>query len=150
MRREGVETEAAGAYTGDAPANRQKDEPMSLRMSHAVATLGGVAMYIVSGFHLSAAAEKEAGRQEKEGRKMSVRREAGYDGEKRQFLGRGSYAGNDKPFAEADEGRMATCGHICDPLGAILIGRKVRDFDARAAYAAGIAEIENALAAMKP
>jgi hypothetical protein len=64
----------------------------------------------------------------------------GYDIEKKQFLGRGSYAGNDKPFAEADEGRMATCGGICDPLGAILIGRKTGTFDARKAELAALAE----------
>lgn len=54
----------------------------------------------------------------------------GYDREKKQFLGRGSYAGNDKPFAEADEMRMGTCGGICDPLGVILIGRKAGQLDA--------------------
>jgi len=64
----------------------------------------------------------------------------GYDSEKRQFLGRGSWKGNDKPYAVADEGRTNTCGHICPPQGVIIIGRKARTFDARAAELAALKE----------
>ena len=64
----------------------------------------------------------------------------GYDSKKRQFLGRGSWQGNDKPYAVADEGRTSTCGKICPPQGVILIGRKVRAFDARQAELAALKE----------
>jgi hypothetical protein len=57
----------------------------------------------------------------------------GYNEKKKQFLGRGSYAGNDDNYAAADENRAAKCGHICDPLGAIIIGEKTGEFDARKA-----------------
>ena len=57
----------------------------------------------------------------------------GFDEEKKQFLGRGSYAGNDKEYASADETRTAKCGHISAPLGAIVIGEKVTEYDARKA-----------------
>ncbi len=64
----------------------------------------------------------------------------GFDDEKHQFLGRGSYAGNDKEYAAADETRTAKCGHICDPLGAIIIGEKTGEFDARKAELAALRE----------
>jgi hypothetical protein len=64
----------------------------------------------------------------------------GYDAEARQFLGRGTYAGNGKKLARADETRTATCGAICPELGAIFIGRKVREPDARQAELAALAE----------
>jgi hypothetical protein len=57
----------------------------------------------------------------------------GYDGQQKKFLGRGSRRGNDETFVEAPEDRMSKCGHICPPLGVILIGRKARGFEARAA-----------------
>ena len=57
----------------------------------------------------------------------------GFDEEKKQFLGRGSYAGNDKEYAAADETRMSKCGHICDPMGVIIIGKKTGEFDPRKA-----------------
>jgi hypothetical protein len=55
----------------------------------------------------------------------------GYDAGSRQFLGRGSYAGNDKEYATADENRMSTCGEICPPGGAMVIGRKTGALDER-------------------
>lgn len=54
----------------------------------------------------------------------------GFDEEKKQFLGYGSYRGNDEKMAAEDEARMATCLDICPAFGAILIGDKVREFDA--------------------
>jgi hypothetical protein len=62
----------------------------------------------------------------------------GFDEEKKQFLGRGSYAGNDKEYASADETRTAKCGHICNPLGAIIIGEKTGEFSARKAELAAL------------
>lgn len=65
----------------------------------------------------------------------------GYDSEKRTFLGRGSYAGNDKPYAEAPEDRMMKCrDFIGGTLGAILIGDKIYEFDARKAEFAALKE----------
>ncbi|MBC8233597.1 effector binding domain-containing protein [bacterium] len=54
----------------------------------------------------------------------------GFDDEKKEFLGRGSYAGNEGEYATADETRTIKCGHICPPQGAILIGEKTGEFDA--------------------
>ena len=64
----------------------------------------------------------------------------GYDTHRKEFLGRGSYAGNDKPYVRADEKRMSTCGHVCPPLGVILIGRRTGKLDARAAEVAALQE----------
>ena len=64
----------------------------------------------------------------------------GYDSKAKEFLGRGSYAGNDKPYAHADEMRTSKCGPICDPLGVILIGRRAGRLDAGAAEIAALQE----------
>jgi len=64
----------------------------------------------------------------------------GVDAEKKQFLGRGSYAGNDKPFAAADETRTGQCGEICCPAGVVLIGRKTAELDAAKAELAALQE----------
>ncbi|HUT32894.1 MAG TPA: hypothetical protein VNE39_05400 [Planctomycetota bacterium] len=64
----------------------------------------------------------------------------GYDAEKKQFLGRGSYAGNDKPFAAEDEMRTGQCGDICCPAGVLLISRKTGEFDAPKAEVAALRE----------
>lgn len=64
----------------------------------------------------------------------------GFDDEKKQFLGRGSYAGNDKEYATADETRTAKCGHICDPLGAIIIGEKTDEYDPNKAELSALKE----------
>jgi hypothetical protein len=64
----------------------------------------------------------------------------GYDAEKGTFLGRGSYKGNDAEFAEAKESRMATCGDMCPTFGAVLIGQKTHEFDARKAEFAALVE----------
>jgi hypothetical protein len=63
----------------------------------------------------------------------------GFDDETHQFLGRGSYAGLDG-YATADQGRMATCGAICPPVGAILVGDRTSPYDARAAEVAALSE----------
>jgi hypothetical protein len=62
----------------------------------------------------------------------------GFDDESRQFVGRGSYAGLDG-YATADQGRMATC-NICPPFGAILVGEKTGQYDARASEIAALQE----------
>lgn len=64
----------------------------------------------------------------------------GFDDEKKQFLGYGSYRGNDDELAAEDETRMATCLDICPAFGAILIGDKVREFDAREAELSALEE----------
>ncbi len=53
----------------------------------------------------------------------------GFDEEKEQFLGRGSYAGQGD-YATADWNRTSRCD-ICPSLGAIFIGRKSGRFRAR-------------------
>jgi len=63
----------------------------------------------------------------------------GFDDERRQFLGRGSYAGLDG-YATADQGRMATGGAIAPALGAILVGGKTGPYDARRAELAALRE----------
>lgn len=63
----------------------------------------------------------------------------GFDEQKKQFLGRGSYAGADK-LAAADETRTAKCLEICPSDGALLIGRKTGTFDAGAAELAALEE----------
>jgi hypothetical protein len=63
----------------------------------------------------------------------------GFDDATHQFLGRGSYAGPDK-YASADEGRLAKGLGICPAAGAILVGRKSGDLDAKAAELAALAE----------
>jgi hypothetical protein len=57
---------------------------------------------------------------------------AGYDDERKLFLGRGSYAGLDG-YAEASQTRPAECLEICPAQGAIFIGEKTGTFDAQAA-----------------
>jgi len=64
----------------------------------------------------------------------------GFDDEKQQFLGRGSYAGNEQEYAVADETRTAKCGHICDPLGVIIVGEKTGEFDERKAELVALRE----------
>jgi hypothetical protein len=63
----------------------------------------------------------------------------GFDDQTHEFLGRGSYAGLDE-YARADQGRMATCGAICPPIGAILVGDKTGRYDAHAAEIAALQE----------
>jgi hypothetical protein len=63
----------------------------------------------------------------------------GFDDENHQFVGRGSYAGLDG-YATADQGRMATCGAICPPIGAILVGNKTGQYDAHRAEVAALQE----------
>ncbi len=56
----------------------------------------------------------------------------GFDEETREFLGRGSYKGFAEP-ARASETRMTRAIEFCPAYGAIVVGEKVREFDARAA-----------------
>jgi hypothetical protein len=55
----------------------------------------------------------------------------GFDEEKKEFIGYGSYKGGEKGPARAPETRLGTCGHICPVLGAVLVGEKSGTFDAR-------------------
>jgi len=64
---------------------------------------------------------------------------AGFDDEQRLFFGRGSYAGGDE-YAQADQKRLITCLDICPALGAITVGDKVAELDARAAETAALQE----------
>jgi hypothetical protein len=64
---------------------------------------------------------------------------AGFDDRQHLFLGRGSYAGADG-YAEADQRRNVTCLEMCPALGAILIGDRVAEFDARSAETAALQE----------
>jgi hypothetical protein len=63
----------------------------------------------------------------------------GFDDQTHEFFGRGSYAGLDE-YARADQGRMATCGAICPPIGAIIVGDRTAQYDARAAETAALQE----------
>jgi len=63
----------------------------------------------------------------------------GFD-DKKQFLGRGSYVGNQDQYAAADEMRTAKCLDICPALGAIFIGEKTGGFDPRQAELSALVE----------
>lgn len=65
---------------------------------------------------------------------------SGFDEEKKVFLGYGSYRGNDQGPANAPETRLGTCGEICPVIGALLVGAKTKEFDARAAELAALVE----------
>ncbi|MBN1934550.1 MAG: hypothetical protein JW934_07785 [Anaerolineae bacterium] len=64
---------------------------------------------------------------------------AGFDDEQGLFFGRGSYAGIDG-YAQADQKRLSTCRDICPALGAILVGEKIGQFNAREAEIAALQE----------
>jgi hypothetical protein len=64
---------------------------------------------------------------------------AGFDDERHLFIGRGSYKGMDE-FAGADQRRTITCLGIFPALGVILVGDKMREFDAGAAEVAALQE----------
>lgn len=63
----------------------------------------------------------------------------GYDDAQHLLLGRGSYAGWEE-YAAADQARAITCTAICPALGAILIGDKRGEYDARTAEMAALRE----------
>jgi hypothetical protein len=63
----------------------------------------------------------------------------GFDEDQQVFFGRGSYLGLDG-YASAPETRTLTSLDICPALGAILVGEKVREFDASAAELAALRE----------
>ena len=65
----------------------------------------------------------------------------GFDDDKGTFLGRGSYAGTATELASAPQARTVTAVYIGGPPGAILLGEKVRPFDARAAEIAALKEV---------
>lgn len=67
---------------------------------------------------------------------------AGYDEARRLFLGRGSYVGLDG-YAEAPQTRPRDAIEICPAYGAIFIGEKTGEFDARTAE---IASLKDAVA----
>jgi hypothetical protein len=64
----------------------------------------------------------------------------GFDDEQGQFLGRGSYAGVNNGYASAEQRHTITCGAICSPLGAILVGEKTGKYDARGSEVAALRE----------
>lgn len=64
----------------------------------------------------------------------------GFDEDRKLFLGRGSYAGMEEAYAEADEARTAASMEIAGPLPAIIIGEKIGAFDAPAAEVAALRE----------
>jgi hypothetical protein len=63
----------------------------------------------------------------------------GFDEKKGVLMGRGSYKGLDE-YAVEDETRTIKCQHICPALGAIFIGEKKGDLDARKAEIASLRE----------
>jgi len=63
----------------------------------------------------------------------------GYDEEKKELLGRGSYKGKEK-YARADERRPLTSYDICGYGPAIVVGEKIGEYDARAAERAALRE----------
>ena len=64
----------------------------------------------------------------------------GYDNETKQLLGRGSYAGNSEEYASAPETRAIETALVGGSPKALLIGRKIREFDARAVEFAALRE----------
>jgi hypothetical protein len=65
---------------------------------------------------------------------------AGYGQERGAFCGRGSYAGLGDGYAQAPWGRMVTTAHLGGQPYAIVIGQRVRPFDARSAEIAALQE----------
>ena len=65
---------------------------------------------------------------------------SGFDEEKGTFLGYGSYAGGEEKPAEAEEGRLGTCLDICGAYGAVIVGKKTSELDAREAELAALEE----------
>ena len=65
---------------------------------------------------------------------------AGFDQERGTFYGRGSYAGLGSDYAEAPWGRMVTTAYLGGQPYAIVIGQRVRSFDARSAEIAALQE----------
>jgi hypothetical protein len=57
----------------------------------------------------------------------------GFDEEKEEFIGRGSYTAGHEDWSRAKETRMAEALAICPAYGALLIGEKTGEFDAREA-----------------
>jgi len=55
----------------------------------------------------------------------------GFDEDKQQFIGYGTYCGNDREPARAKEDRMGTCLNICPAYGALFIGEKTGTLDTR-------------------
>ena len=64
----------------------------------------------------------------------------GYDAEKHEFIGRGSYKGDKGPYAHAGEARMITAAFIGGWPAAIVIGQKTGSLDKNAADIASITE----------
>ena len=62
----------------------------------------------------------------------------GYDNERKELLGRGSYAGTGDEYISAPETRAIGTALVGGGPHAILIGQKVRDFDARTAEIAAL------------
>lgn len=56
----------------------------------------------------------------------------GFDDDQKEFIGRGSYRGLDG-YVTDDEGRFVTGLDICPANGALFIGDRTREFDARSA-----------------
>jgi len=67
----------------------------------------------------------------------------GFDESTHELLGRGSYKGLGDEYTRADEKRTLTSEEISGLLGAIIIGEKEREFDARAAETAALKEAVN-------
>ena len=55
----------------------------------------------------------------------------GFDEEKQEFIGRGSYTANHDDYSRAKETRMAEALAICPAYGALIIGEKAGELDAR-------------------
>jgi hypothetical protein len=65
---------------------------------------------------------------------------SGFDDEKAEFLGFGSYTAGHPDVWRAAHTRMAKAVEICPAYGALLIGRKTGEFDARAAELSALEE----------
>lgn len=64
----------------------------------------------------------------------------GFDEEKGEFLGVCTYGGEPGDYMSAPEARMKEAANICPAYGAMIIGEKVRDFDAREAELSALEE----------
>ena len=65
----------------------------------------------------------------------------GFDDEKGLLYGRGSYSNMRGPdYVSADQRRAGTCLDTCPALGAVFVGKKVGEFDARTAELAALKE----------
>ena len=64
----------------------------------------------------------------------------GFDPDKKQLIGLGSYRGEGNEYAREDEARLLTAKKICDIIGPTLIGNKTGSLNAHKAEITALKE----------